>query len=329
MGDTFQLPTNWLEICRPVTAASATISAKTKNNNQLPKDWLKLARLLLAQQEIARLKRENAALAELSTTDALTGVPNRRGMGEKIRKTVAALVRHNTAFPHEQKCMAIAIADIDHFKKVNDKHGHQAGDEVLKQVGSTLQDQVRANEIVGRYGGEEFIIFLEVPLQDADWRCLKATDRLREAVLNNALIINQDQLIPAIHLSVGSTLLTPSKILALHYAILDLRNDVEKINNLLQIDRKDTASKTNSVAAQMLAETIQKADEALYGAKESGRGMSVLTTGDNHYFCEIDRQGPPGAILLFGPLEHFPTASRTPPTRGTPALPPAPPAPGG
>jgi len=110
---------------------------------------------LLAQQTAVAIA--NARLYEevqnLALTDPLTGLYNRRGLFE---------IGHIefTRTHHLERPFSMIMIDIDHFKRVNDKYGHPVGDQVLQFMASELQSMVRGSDIVGRYGGEEFAIFL-------------------------------------------------------------------------------------------------------------------------------------------------------------------------
>jgi two-component system, cell cycle response regulator len=97
---------------------------------------------LLAAQEALRFRADH---------DALTGVPNRRAILEALDQEVFRQVRDNRPF-------GIILADIDHFKIVNDTYGHLSGDDVLRTVAQRLKDSTRPYDSVGRYGGEEFLI---------------------------------------------------------------------------------------------------------------------------------------------------------------------------
>lgn len=92
----------------------------------------------------------------LSSRDPLTGIANRRIMMERLEEAWSRVQRH-----HEP--LAVAIADVDLFKGVNDRHGHATGDRVLKHVAQSLRGSLRGEDTVGRWGGEEFLILL--PLQ--------------------------------------------------------------------------------------------------------------------------------------------------------------------
>jgi two-component system, cell cycle response regulator len=90
-------------------------------------------------------------LYEASVQDALTGVFNRRYFEQRLIGEFAFAARHGTA-------LCVLLADVDHFKRINDRFGHPAGDMVLRRVGAELRAAVRAEDLVARYGGEEFVV---------------------------------------------------------------------------------------------------------------------------------------------------------------------------
>ena len=94
-----------------------------------------------------------AQVDELSNVDALTFLPNRRMIVRKLQDEVLRAQRYTTPF-------SISIVDVDFFKKVNDAFGHLVGDEVLRHIAYQLRDHIRHPDVVGRYGGEEFLILL-------------------------------------------------------------------------------------------------------------------------------------------------------------------------
>ena len=113
------------------------------------------------------------AVAELrASTDALTGLANRRAAGETAHRMAAQAGR--TASP-----LGAILFDLDHFKQINDTHGHPKGDEVLAAVGDIATTVVRASDFAGRYGGEEFLVLL--PGTDAEGARLVA-EKLRAAI---------------------------------------------------------------------------------------------------------------------------------------------------
>ena len=107
----------------------------------------------LLGETLQEMWRRNSELARQSAHDALTGALNRRWF-------FAALKPLSHLSQRDDRAVAVMIADIDDFKQVNDRLGHGAGDEVLRRVAKTMRSGVRASDLVGRYGGEEFIVFL-------------------------------------------------------------------------------------------------------------------------------------------------------------------------
>jgi two-component system cell cycle response regulator len=97
------------------------------------------------------LRRRNAELETVTRTDALTGICNRRHLEERLQGVLAAARRH-------RQPAAVLMIDVDHFKRVNDTLGHAGGDAVLRQVAQRLHQRVRLEDVVGRWGGEEFVV---------------------------------------------------------------------------------------------------------------------------------------------------------------------------
>lgn len=94
-----------------------------------------------------------AEVSRLATTDGLTGLANRRELEESSARAIQEALRYGHP-------LSIVITDVDHFKKVNDTYGHQVGDEVLRSVAHALRAEGRGTDVVGRYGGEEFVLVL-------------------------------------------------------------------------------------------------------------------------------------------------------------------------
>ncbi len=99
------------------------------------------------------LRTRNAELDRVSRIDMLTNIYNRRHLDEHLRSVISAARRHD-------RSVGVLIVDIDHFKDVNDEHGHLAGDAVLREVAARLQQAMRTEDALGRWGGEEFLAVL-------------------------------------------------------------------------------------------------------------------------------------------------------------------------
>ncbi len=115
-----------------------------------------LARVAVGRR-VAELHRQihakNLLLEQLAQTDSLTGLPNRRAVQEWTKRELSGAARHGFSF-------WLAMADLDHFKNINDCYGHEAGDQVLKGFARILKENTRSSNICGRIGGEEFVIAL-------------------------------------------------------------------------------------------------------------------------------------------------------------------------
>ncbi len=117
------------------------------------------------------------ALADQATHDELTSLPNRRELLARLNSELARAVRY-------ERPLAIVMADIDHFKRVNDTYGHQVGDEVLQSVAEMLGETLRPMDTVARYGGEEFVMLLpETDLEGA----VTIAARIREHIAGHAI----------------------------------------------------------------------------------------------------------------------------------------------
>lgn len=100
------------------------------------------------------LKQQRDQLMSMAAYDQLTGLYNRHYLFHSAKKKIARSIRHKVP-------MSLAMMDIDYFKKINDQHGHPIGDAVLKKVAALLNEQSRKEDIVARFGGEEFIILFD------------------------------------------------------------------------------------------------------------------------------------------------------------------------
>jgi two-component system, cell cycle response regulator len=106
-----------------------------------------------------QLAAKNLLLEELARTDSLTGLPNRRAIEDWATRQLSGAARYGFSF-------LVVLADLDHFKSVNDTHGHDAGDRVLKKFAEILKANSRRSDICGRIGGEEFLFILTHTTQE-------------------------------------------------------------------------------------------------------------------------------------------------------------------
>jgi two-component system, cell cycle response regulator len=111
----------------------------------------------------------NRQLYESAVKDGLTGVYNRRYFDERLHAEMTFAIRH-------QAPLALMLADIDHFKRINDEQGHQVGDATLREIARRLSLALRAEDVIARYGGEEFAILCR---NTGDQQALALADRLR------------------------------------------------------------------------------------------------------------------------------------------------------
>jgi diguanylate cyclase len=151
---------------------------------------------LLGQVDSARVELEttreqlNRMHAELEraqlmvVSDPLTGLPNRRGLDRVLAREIARARRHQT-----QLC--IAVLDVDHFKRINDTHGHDVGDLALRHLADTIKAAVRETDVLARLGGEEFVLVLpDTPLVGAEF----TMNRLLRTAQSTALALGDKRI---------------------------------------------------------------------------------------------------------------------------------------
>lgn len=146
---------------------------------------IELQRLVRERQvEVHRINAQmailNGKLQKQATTDALTGLHNRRSILERLRESWELADRHG-------RPLSFLMLDIDHFKRFNDTHGHEAGDVVLKEVAACIERQMRGPDVCGRLGGEEFgVLCSETDLEGA----AHLAERIRVAVESQEICHN-------------------------------------------------------------------------------------------------------------------------------------------
>ena len=191
----------------------------------------RLAQIIAICLESA-LTQERLKLAGL--TDGLTGVQNRRYFEHRCPVEISLARRYK----HPLGCMFL---DIDKFKRVNDSHGHQTGDEVLRRVAHVIQSQLRAGDTIARYGGEEFVVLLP---QSEIHHSRQIAERIRRCVEETEVEALSGQVIK-VTISIGLSMLA---------------------------DAPSSGPQPQSPLAENL---IAAADQALYQAKNGGRNRVV------------------------------------------------------
>ncbi|MCU4654028.1 diguanylate cyclase [Roseibacterium sp. SDUM158016] len=195
-----------------------------------PVDTQELAIRIRAQlgrkRQADRLRASLRAGLELAVTDSLTGLHNRR----------YALFQLERMLARPGRGVAVMMLDLDHFKGINDRHGHAAGDHVLRLVARRLRAQLRSGDLLARIGGEEFL----VALPDADRAdAIECAERLRSSIADTPFDVDRDLPATRVTLSVGLALAA-------------------------------------AASGESPGSLIDRADRALYGAKSHGRDQVTL-----------------------------------------------------
>jgi diguanylate cyclase (GGDEF)-like protein len=147
----------------------------------------------LVRERTQALEEANERLGQLAITDGLTGLFNHRYLHERLALEVERALRTGLS-------LTMLMIDVDHFKSYNDRHGHPAGDEVLRTVARLLREERRVNDVVARYGGEEFAILLVDVDRSAGGRL---AERIRERIARHPFAHGKEQPGGAITVSIG------------------------------------------------------------------------------------------------------------------------------
>lgn len=174
------------------------------------------------EAETRELAMDVERLRKLSETDPLTGLLNRRAFLAAAERQVAYARRYDRA-------LAVVVADIDHFKRVNDTHGHAAGDAVIRAVAARLQTAARDTDLVARFGGEEFVVLL----MESDVAAAASYAERARGLIAAAPVVAESGAQVQVTISLGCTIL--------------------------------------DAADRDVQDAIDRADDALYGAKAAGR----------------------------------------------------------
>ncbi|WP_126445717.1 GGDEF domain-containing protein [Sulfuricystis multivorans] len=152
------------------------------------------ADLAVSRSEIEQLRKEVSRAREEAMIDGLTGLANRRGFDAKLAACLAET-------PGEAVGPSLLMADIDHFKRINDNFGHLFGDKVIRNIATILRDNVKGQDLAARYGGEEFVVLLrDTPLAGA----LTLAEKIRRIVENSRIKrIGSDEVVSNLTISIG------------------------------------------------------------------------------------------------------------------------------
>ncbi len=153
-----------------------------------------------ANEEIEELKEEIEKIREAAITDALTKIPNRREFDRVLK---SAMQRYNPS----EGSLCLLMIDIDHFKQVNDQHGHIVGDQILKFIAQCLKEQLKGRDFIARFGGEEFTVILERTNLQAAIKLAEAIRRIIE--LQRIQLAKLNEHLP-ITVSIGAAEFTPA-----------------------------------------------------------------------------------------------------------------------
>ncbi|MFO8076094.1 MAG: diguanylate cyclase, partial [Egibacteraceae bacterium] len=162
-------------------ATEGTLEARTVVHLLRVHGFLALMLLLVAgvaslREQLHRALERSAVLSSRAMTDPLTGLGNRWAAEERLAEEIEDAGRRD-------RSVAVVMVDVDDFKAINDRHGHSTGDAVLAAIAALIDDEVRARDLVARWGGEEFLVVL--PEVGAD-EAARAAERCRVAVAEGA-----------------------------------------------------------------------------------------------------------------------------------------------
>lgn len=188
----------------------------------------------------AALTREK----QLARTDALTGINNRGHLFELAEREFHVAMRY-------RRPLSIIMFDIDYFKQINDTFGHLMGDQVLQSITHAVCAEIRSADLIGRYGGDEFVILLP---QTGAQEALSLAERIHTSVATMPMENNIDPMVLTVSIGIAQTIHNTTPY-PLHDTVLEP-------GRILQFDT--------------LENLFLRADQALYAAKQAGRNRTVI-----------------------------------------------------
>ncbi|WP_210395248.1 GGDEF domain-containing protein [Motiliproteus sediminis] len=157
---------------------------------------------LVLRVALNRLSESQQELHRLATRDGLTGMLNRREVMRRAQEEIARYRRERLQ-DHGHSFVSLLMIDVDHFKRINDLHGHQAGDSVLIKVAQLIRNQLREYNEVGRYGGEEFLVLMP---GTGPGQALKVAERIRQQVADYRFEHQRERFIVTLSLGVATVI---------------------------------------------------------------------------------------------------------------------------
>jgi diguanylate cyclase (GGDEF)-like protein len=174
-------------------------------------------------------KRERDASNLLARRDPLTEVYNRRALDERLHAAA-----HEAG--HQSQPLALLFADLDHFKRINDEHGHDIGDACLREVARRLRSVLRFGDVLGRYGGEEFVIGL--PRTAVDDACAMA-ERIRQAIRSQPIVCGDVGI--SVTLSIG--------VAVLYDGLAGYDEAIKRADKALYVSKRDGRDRVSMLPA--------------------------------------------------------------------------------
>ena len=231
-----------------LTQAAATVAKGDLNTSlqTVSRDELGLA-MTVFNDMVERLRANRDELKRISVTDSLTGLYNKKQIMETLNLQFERYRRSKSEF-------SLLMADVDHFKRINDHKGHLAGDAALQKIGQILRSVLRSIDVAGRYGGEEFLIVLE---QTGARQALDTAERIRKICEQSELVFGGERIVFTLSIGVAT--------------VVDDREETP--DSLIQRADRGLYRAKNSGRNQVMAVDQPKSDENSFASicRDAGR----------------------------------------------------------